>query len=141
MKIVFIACVSMKQTVPVPAGQLYISPLFKYGLQYAKSLQPDYIGILSAKHGLLNLETVTAPYDQTLVTAKTIELKQWSNIVLEQIKQRFNLETDEFIFLAGSKYRKYLIPHIKQWSAPLCTMGIGKQLQFLKNHAINSNRV
>ena len=43
------------------------------------------------------------------------------------------MQKDEFIFLAGEKYRRYIIPAIKHFQAPLQGLGIGKQLAFLKN--------
>ena len=51
MKIVLISCASKKLNHKAKAGDLYISQLFKSGLRYAKSLNPDKIFILSAKYG------------------------------------------------------------------------------------------
>ncbi len=44
-------------------------------------------------------------------------------------------KTDEFVFLAGERYRKYLLPLLKNVSVPLQGMGIGKQLAFYKENA------
>ena len=41
---------------------------------------------------------------------------------------------DNYIFLAGETYRKYLIEHLKNYQIPMKGMGIGKQLQYLSNH-------
>ena len=62
-KIVLISCVSKKLPHPASAQDLYVSPLFRLNLQYARKLQPDAIYILSAKHGLLDLDTEVEPYD------------------------------------------------------------------------------
>lgn len=43
-----------------------------------------------------------------------------------------NFENDEVIFLAGEKYRKYLINQICNYKIPMKGLTIGKQLQFLK---------
>jgi len=60
------------------------------------------------------------------------EVKEWSKKVLRELKEISNLEKDEFIFLAGERYRKFLIPSIKNYKIPLEGLGIGKQLKFLK---------
>ena len=46
------------------------------------------------------------------------ERKQWAQRVLTQLRTKANLQDDEFIFLAGEKYREYLIPHIKRYTVP-----------------------
>jgi hypothetical protein len=134
-KIVLISCVSVKQEKPAKAEELYISPLFKYGLAYAKSLKPDKIYILSAKYGLVELDTIIAPYNVTLNHMSSQEIKDWSERVLSQMKQKINLDSDQIIFLAGENYRKYLMSHIKHYSIPLKGLGIGKQLKYLKEHS------
>ena len=53
--IVLIPCVSKKLNYGAKAKDLYISPLFKYSLAYARKLNPDMIYILSAKHRLVDL--------------------------------------------------------------------------------------
>jgi len=131
-KIVLISCASKKKLEKAKAKDLYISLLFKLNLEYAKSLKPDKIFILSAKYGLLDLEEGIEPYDLTLNKIKDKEIKIWADKVLEQLKEKVDLKQDEIIFLAGEKYRKYLIPEIKNYKIPLKNLGIGKQLKFLK---------
>ena len=131
-KIILISCVSKKQKIKAKAKNLYTSPLFKYNLQYAHSLSPDKIFILSAKYGLLDLEQEIEPYNETLNQKPKEEIKLWANGVMEQLKEKSNLNEDEFIFLAGERYRKFLIPQIKKFSVPMQGLGIGKQLKFLK---------
>ena len=131
-EIVLISCVSVKLSHKAKAEELYISPLFKYGLAYAKSMRPDKIYILSAKYGLLGLNEIIEPYNTTLNTMKNDEIKIWSQKVLDQMKDKINLDSDQIIFLAGENYRKYLIPYIKNYVIPLKGLGIGRQLKFLK---------
>ncbi|MFA6422825.1 MAG: DUF6884 domain-containing protein [Patescibacteria group bacterium] len=130
-KIVLIACCSRKLNIPSLAQDLYISPLFKFSLAYAKKLKPDHIFILSAKYGLIALNDKISPYNETLNDKKSKEIVIWADQVIQKL-QRFNLSNDKYIFLAGEKYRKYLIPHLKNYEVPLKGLGIGKQLQFLK---------
>ena len=77
-KIVLLSCVATKLPKPAPAGKLYNSPLFKGSLEYANSLDPDDIVILSAKHYVLPLDLVIAPYDKTLLNMPSDEVKEWA---------------------------------------------------------------
>lgn len=131
-KIVLISCVSMKLSKKAKAKDLYISPLFKMNLAYARSLKPKNIFILSAKYGLVDLEQTISPYNLTLNTMKVREIEKWAEKVKEQMKGKINFQKDEIIFLAGEKYRKFLVPLFKTASVPMKGLGIGRQLQFLK---------
>jgi len=130
-KIVLISCVSMKRAYKSKAKDLYISPLFQKNLAYARKLKPDSIYILSAKYGLLDLETEIEPYNLTLNNMPANEIKVWAGKVLKQLSEHANVQQDHFIFLAGMKYRKYLTPHISSFEVPMEGMPIGKQLHYL----------
>jgi len=138
-KIVLISCASKKLPSRAEAQDLYISPLFKKNLSYAKFLKADKVFILSAKHGLLGLDKVVYPYDQTLNRMSFKEIDKWANLVLRQLKKVAQLDKDEFIFLAGNNYRKYLLPHITNYKIPLKGLGIGKQLQWLGKKLVVAN--
>jgi hypothetical protein len=131
-RIVLISCVSKKLSHRSKAKDLYISTLFKLNLKYAEKLMPDEIFILSAKYGLLPLDKEIEPYEQTLNNMCSIEIKQWASQVLDQIEQVCSIDETEFTFLAGDKYRKYILPHIKSAQIPLEGLRIGEQLQQLK---------
>lgn len=131
-KIVLISCVSKKAKTKAKAKDLYISPLFRYALKYALSIKPDKLFVLSAKYGLLSPEEEIEPYEQTLNKMKSSEIKDWADDVIKNLKKESNLKEDEIIFLAGDRYRKYLLPHISNYKIPLIGLGIGKQLKFLK---------
>ena len=129
-KIVLLACVATKLPKPAPAKLLYNSPLFKGSLSYAESLNPDDIVILSAKHYVVPLEQVIAPYDKTLLNMPSDEVREWAVQVLKILADRYDLDNDEFVILAGEKYRKFIVPQIANWSTPLKGKRIGQQLQF-----------
>ena len=131
-KIVLISCVSQKQSRKSRVRDLYISTLFKLNLKYAEKLEPDEIYVLSAKHGLLSLNEEISPYNQTLNEMSAAEIKSWSEEVLRQINRVSDIRNTTYIFLAGDKYRKYLLPHIKDYELPLKGLRIGKQLKKLK---------
>ncbi|MEZ4600728.1 MAG: hypothetical protein R2940_13145 [Syntrophotaleaceae bacterium] len=131
-RIVLISCVSQKQTSRSLAKNLYVSPLFRLSLRYAQLLTPDGIFILSAKYGLVELDDDLDPYDQTLNTMKVQERKEWAAAVLAQLAKRADLKRDHFVFLAGDKYRKYLLAQLSFYEIPMRGLTIGRQLQFLK---------
>jgi hypothetical protein len=131
-KVTLISCVRKKIDYKTKAEDMYISPLFKMNLKFAKKMQSDKIFILSAKHGLLSLEKKIEPYNQTLNTMKESKKKEWAEKVIIKLKSLTDLQNDEFVFLAGENYRKYIIPLIKKYQIPMRGLGIGKQLQYLK---------
>lgn len=133
-KIVLISCASKKRSVRSQAKDLYISTLFELNLKYADTLNPDAIYILSAKYGLLNLETEIEPYNLTLNNMTGNEIKEWALRVLNQLGEKTDLINDHFTFLAGDKYRRYLISSLKSYEVPLEGLPIGKQLQYLKRN-------
>ncbi len=130
-KFVLISCVSKKQKHKSKARELYISPLFKKNLNFASKLAPDQIFILSAKYGLVGLDDEIEPYNLTLNTMSAHEIKQWADGVLRQLVEKTDVQNDRFIFLAGDKYRKYLLPYLTNVEIPLKGLSIGKQLQRL----------
>ncbi|MBP8952845.1 MAG: hypothetical protein KBI47_10680 [Armatimonadetes bacterium] len=131
-KIVLISCVSKKLDHEAEAQDLYTSPLFRLNLAYARRLQPDAIFILSAKYGLLDLRERVRPYDLTLNAMSAAEVRRWAGQVLEQLRLRSDPARDEYVFLAGANYRKYLAPHLRHVAVPLEGLRIGEQLSQLK---------
>lgn len=131
-RIVLISCASQKLKKQTKARELYVSILFKLNLKYAEKLTPDHIFILSAKYGLVTLDQEIEPYDQTLNMMSSSEVKKWANQILDQLREYCSTEETEFVFLAGERYRKHLLPHLKNIQIPLQGLGIGKQIQKLK---------
>ena len=65
MKIGLISCSKAKKDYLCPAEEMYSeSNSFRLSLEYAKKIC-DEVFILSAKHGLLDLEDTIQPYDET----------------------------------------------------------------------------
>jgi hypothetical protein len=130
-KIVLISCVRKKRSCKSKAKDLYLSPLFIKSLKYAHKLTPDAIFILSAKYGLLDLNMDIEPYNLTLNSMSASDIRLWADMVLRQLSALSDFTQDHFIFLAGMKYRKYLMPHLCSIDVPLAGLPIGKQLQYL----------
>ena len=133
MKTVFlISCVKTKLNRAAKAKDLYTSDLFKKSYQYALSLDPSVILILSAKYGLLSPERIIEPYEMTLNTMKAADRKEWSANILEDLTKYADIERDKFIFLCGVKYRQYLLPGICNYEIPMIGLRNGQQKQWLK---------
>jgi hypothetical protein len=120
-KIVLLSCTKSKLDHKAQAQELYsASPMFKKTLEYGKSLNPDKMYILSAKHHLVPLTKMLEPYDKTLKEMSKEQKEQWANETLRQMKSYgLNLDKDEFIFLAGSEYITPLNPYINNTQAPM----------------------
>jgi len=125
MIIALLSCGKTKAKTAVPAKHMYLGTLFS--LQYQYALQhADMIYILSAKYGLLDPETIIEPYDETLLKKSKKDRLAWAERVLEVMPQ-----ADEYIFLAGAKYREFLADKLQPASVPLEGLSIGRQLQKL----------
>lgn len=131
-RIVLISCVKTKLASPAKAKDLYVSDLFRKWWAYGGTLRPDRVFILSALYGLVDPEREIAPYEKTLNRMRVCEIRLWAEQVIAELRRVTNLESDHFIFLAGEKYRRYLLPHLRYTSIPLKGMGNGRQLAFLK---------
>jgi hypothetical protein len=130
--VVLVACVAGKNSKPAPAEDLYNSDLFHKSMAYAHKLADDNnIYILSAKHKLLPIKKVIAPYDMTLKDFSKEEKQAWSEDVLNSLKQRYDLNKTKFVFLAGEAYKKYLEPELPHTESPLKGLRIGQQKQRL----------
>ena len=146
MKIALITCTKSKQNYTCPAKELYSkSDLFQKEYHFAKSFA-DKIYILSAKYGLVDENQILSPYNQTLCGASVQAKKDWAKKVLKQMEETFDMDGDEFVFLAGRNYTEYLVSAIKskydaKIKLPLEKVGsIGKQKQFLKQHNEGNGR-
>ena len=131
--IIFLSCVKSKNNCKCKAKDMYISTLFKYAYNYALSLKPENIFILSAKYGVLELNDIIEPYEKTLNTMTNSEKTEWANKVIDQLKAKNINFTDKVVFLCGHNYREYLLPYFPNNETPLSGVSFGNQLSFYKN--------
>lgn len=104
MRIGLVGCVKSKRESPSPAKDLYTSPMFTGGRRAVES-GCDRWFILSAEHGLLDPDTVIAPYDRTLTTEPRRRRRAWSRDVLGALKSRLSsLGGHTFEIHAGEAY-------------------------------------
>jgi hypothetical protein len=132
MRIAIVACCGQKLDRAAPAGDLYISPLFKKAAAYARTFDRWYI--LSAKYGLVHPDDVIEPYDCTLLKMRKADRLAWGLKVLEQTVGK-GLAGAEFVALAGAKYTEPLILAGLSVQTPMKGLGIGKQLAWLSRKA------
>jgi hypothetical protein len=129
--VVLLSCVKSKRSHRCKAGETYTSPLFRKMMDYAQSLKPKNIFILSAKYGLLRLDEMIEPYEQTLKNMKSADKRLWAQGVLAELRKHCDCDADNFVFLAGAPYRENLVPHLKRYEVPMEGLAFGKQLQRL----------
>ncbi|WP_214514939.1 DUF6884 domain-containing protein [Rhodococcus sp. WY5] len=123
--LVVVPCGAAKAPCAAPAGELYRGSYHRLCLRAAKALtSPDFIRILSAKHGLLALDTVVEPYDLRLGKPGSITAED----LVAQAGQQGLLGHREVAILAGRDYTRIARAVWPQASAPLSgTRGIGEQ--------------
>jgi hypothetical protein len=135
--IVLLSCTKSKLDKPAQAQDLYSpSPTFRKTLEYGKSLKPDKMYILSAKHYLVPLTKKLAPYDLTLKDMKKEEKEKWGEKVIQQMKSAdINLNKDKITFLTGTEYMKPLIKYIpsSNINTPLEGKRMGERMKWLNN--------
>lgn len=126
--VVLISCSKLKRQYPCEARLLYDeSNLFNKSLAYAQSISKN-IYVLSAKHGLVHLDDIIAPYDESLLNKSSDELSVWGKNTAKQISDKYDISKTEFIILAGQNYYKPLRPYIPNINLPLIGLPIGERL-------------
>ena len=136
-KVVLLSCTKSKTKHAAPAQELYsASPMFQMTLEYGKSLKPDKMFILSAKHHLVPLTKKLEPYDKTLKEMPKDEKEKWGEETVKQMKSHgINVDKDNFIFLTGSEYMKPLTKYIPEANIekPMEGRRMGERLQWLNS--------
>lgn len=105
MRIALIACSAAKQSVPMPAADLYTGSLFRLSRAWverriASGAIADW-GILSARHGLVAPDMVLEPYD---VKLRDVDGEKWFTTVHAALMARWG-GSPVYLLLAGGDYR------------------------------------
>ena len=136
--IALVACVSKKNKRPKVARDLYISDWFKKASAYAEKNSDKWF-ILSAKYGLVDLNSIIAPYDETLNNMPVSKRRTWSLKVMQDLRPQVNAG-DKIVILAGQKYREFLVKPLHsagcQVEIPMEGLRIGEQLSWLSKHLL-----
>jgi hypothetical protein len=124
-----VSCSSKKLGRAAPARELYTSPMFRIALAYAER-RCAAVYVLSALHGLVELDTVLEPYDLRINTLSADERTSWGAGVIVELESRHPAGSVEI--LAGRAYVDALAWRTG-WSAtePLRGMKIGERLRWL----------
>ena len=130
MNVVLVACSGKKLSSPAPAKDLYQSTLFLKSRRYAERHGDCWL-ILSAKHGLVDPETIVEPYDETLSRKTASSRREWSTKVARQLE---GFKRDRLVVLAGDTYCGWTEGF--EVDRPMRGMGIGRQLKFLTESAL-----
>jgi len=102
-----VGCVKSKHDKPMAARDLYTSPLFRGRRRYVEHTCKRWF-VLSAKHGLVDPDTVLEPYDETLKNAGRGERQRWSAAVLNALKVELgSLSSTVFEIHARDDYRGF----------------------------------
>jgi hypothetical protein len=134
--IALVGCARAKRPSPAPAGDLYVSDLFRKSRAYAKHCADRWF-ILSAEHGLLHPGQVVPPYDRGLKNLSAVERAAWAARVLQALEAVL-VGADRVVILAGKHYYERLVPALcergLEVALPLEGMGIGSRLAWLARH-------
>lgn len=126
VRIGLVACGKGKLDRPAPARDLYNGALFRKASAYCEDAYDGWF-ILSAKHELIDPETIVEPYDLSLSHLDQPERHAWAARVVADLRRR-DLMDAEFFLHAGEKYAKPLEPLLGASQRPLRGLGIGRQL-------------
>ena len=130
-----VSCVSVKRSAAAPARDLYVSHWFRKARACIEALGcPWYI--LSAKHGLLDPNSMIDPYDETLKAMPVDRRRIWAREVIEDLAPRLAGVNSVTLF-AGMAYREFLEPELRgrglRVHVPMLGMRIGQQLSWLSD--------
>jgi len=136
-RIALLGCSKDKRTQPCAARDMYsASVLFQLALRWAETFC-DRAYILSAIHGLLELDTVIEPYDLKLASLSRTDRDAWGKLVGKQLDSAVPWPRERNAEIVGLAPRLYLdtidlpwepLPREFIWSEPLRGLGIGQRL-------------
>jgi len=134
VSIALVGCSSSKLKQPAPARQLYTSQLFRAAIALAE-FRHDVVYVISAKHELVALDQVIAPYDLVISAIAKEWRTIWGVRVWDSILRRHqNVDRQVFIY-AGKDYARPIERagfHQAAFHEPLAKMQVGQRLQWLK---------
>ena len=131
-RVLLLGCVKLKHERPLPARDLYRSPLWVRRRAYAQASRLPWL-ILSAKHGLVDPDRRIAPYDLALSDLSAAGRRRWGERVTSDLVERFgSVEDMVFEAHAGEAYRRAIKPGLlanaARLEAPLAGLPLGAQL-------------
>lgn len=140
--LVLVGCVKGKQQVAAPAQDLYTSALFRKRKAFAQKFGQRWL-ILSALHGVIGPEQITAPYDVTLNSMGIKARRAWAEQVDKQL-QPYLPGVQRVVLLAGGKYAEFLQGNLERQGIEVMqplkhVAGVGPQQKWLES-AVETGR-
>lgn len=130
-----ISCGKHKQLIQAHAAELYTSLRFRLSVTLPQRLHLPF-SVLSAKHGLLEPDTLVQPYDFSLASMNRAEMRVWAERVLTQLTTMHS-NVQRFVVLADDDYRDDLVPLLLQKKfrvlEPLLRYERSGRVSFLRN--------
>ncbi len=134
IKIGLVGCSKTKRRDPAPARGLYISDLFRAAIAYGE-LACDEVYIMSAFHGLVELDQVIVPYEQKLMDLPKRSRMAWGERVAAALLLRLPRLRVQLVFFAGVDYVTPVQAAALRYGwiseNPLRTMAIGRRRAWL----------
>lgn len=134
LSIGLVGCSGPKLEAPAPARQLYTSPLFRLALALAEH-RHDVVYVISAKHELIALDQVVAPYDLTMKDVAKERRATWGVRVWMMIQHHHPRVDRQIYIYAGKDYARPIRCagfNRATFHEPLARMQIGQRLRWLR---------
>jgi hypothetical protein len=136
--IYLVSCVGKKKLQTCAARELYVSSWFLKARRYVEESGCRWF-ILSAEYGIVAPDQLIDPYERTLNRMPLAERRIWADHVYEQLISIVP-ELSHVVFLAGERYREFLVRHLTDHkitlSVPMEGLTIGRQLSWLNSHSL-----
>lgn len=152
--VALVSCSAKKLSRAAAARELYTSALFAKSLVFAeRTCSVTYV--LSAMHGLVELDRVLDPYEYSLLQATGVERAVWAARIVQTLFERHGAQA-EYVVLAGDAYARPLraafsaLPDFPrsthlidpdQIHEPLVGLQIGERLRWLNERNARGERV
>jgi hypothetical protein len=134
-RIALVGCGKAKLGRAAPARKLYTGPLFCAALVAAEAEFGADVWILSAKHGLTDVDEELEPYDMALDDTTDDYRKRWGRDVITNLTDDDDGTPAHLTVYAGAAYADALRPHLPPgWELyePLRGLGQGERLAWLR---------
>ena len=128
-----VSCTKSKREGTWPARLLYDkSPLFRYALRYCE-MRGYEVCVLSAKYGLVPVDTTLQTYEETLSQFTEEQRQQWARRVNRAL-QHYLQEGYMFSLHLGRLYRNYLEIPPERIIEEVSNLRIGERLRWYRTH-------
>lgn len=139
-RLTLVNCCREKLSRIAPARDMYRSVLFQKSKTWADKQGNDWF-VISARYGLINPDSILAPYDRTMRSLTPIERAEWASDVelgLRALLPFWDVDRMEITLLAGADYAGW-VPLVSDFATvyqPMAGLQIGQRLQWLNQQLV-----